>query len=357
MELKDKIKQLPSSPGVYLMKDAQGGILYVGKAKNLRRRVQSYFQNVDTHSPKVAKLVKHLRDFDYILTDTEFEAFLLECKLIREIKPLYNKKMKSPLSYTYIAIDKAASYPKIALSNNPTRAEDRLLFGPYTSKSTVERALQGLKEHLKIVCSNPTKKKNTCLNYSLGLCLGMCLGETRVQQYSAAMAKLIALLSGSDLEILHELEQKMTAASGNYDFEAAAKYRDYVSAIEYILHKGKMIGFTEENKKIAVFERLDDSTIKLFLIKGNKVLFSEKYSLEGPHSEHLTGFVKDKIQSTFNDPVLNSARAVTSEDLDEAQIIYSYLKNNACSYMIIPEDDLGLRCAEQFCSRLLHLIH
>lgn len=127
MELKEKISSLPSSPGVYLMKDAQGGILYVGKALNLKRRVQSYFQSLDSHSPKVKKLTRHLRDVDYILTDTEFEAFLLECRLIKEYKPLYNKKMKSPLSYTYLVLEKDGDFPKLTVSNNPAKSPDNLL--------------------------------------------------------------------------------------------------------------------------------------------------------------------------------------------------------------------------------------
>lgn len=286
------------------------------------------------------KLVKHLRDFDFILTDTEFEAFLLECKLIKEYQPIYNKKMKSPLSYTYIVIEMGVGCPRISIGHNPAKKENRLLFGPYTSKNTVIKALQAIKEHLKIICSNPANKKNTCLNYSLGLCLGMCLGERKADLYHSAVNRIIALLKGSDLGIVKELEKKMSDASKIYDFETAAKYRDFLSAINYVLNNEKVIHFTEENNNFAVIERLCDSVVKLFLIKGNKVLFSNRYELVDITSEQLCAIIKDNILSAFNIPALDSPLEVTCEDLDQAQIVYSYLNTSSCGYAIIPQDSL-----------------
>src|SRR5690606_14021615 len=142
MNLKAKAKKLPSSPGVYLWKDSSGSIIYVGKSKNLKNRVQSYLQDSKNHSKKVEKLVSHLRDFDYILTDTEFEAFMLECKLIKEIRPIYNKLMKNPQSYTYISIQADKELPRIELTNQIN--ENASNFGPYTSKNTAEKVLSGM---------------------------------------------------------------------------------------------------------------------------------------------------------------------------------------------------------------------
>ena len=132
MNPKEKAKQLPSSPGVYLMKDSYGSIIYVGKSKNLKNRVSSYFQESSTHSNKVIKLVQHLKDFDIIQTDTEFEAFILECKLIKEIQPLYNRLMKNPQSYTYIRIVMDRSSQRIELANRMNEDDGNLYFGPYT---------------------------------------------------------------------------------------------------------------------------------------------------------------------------------------------------------------------------------
>ncbi|MFC6604942.1 GIY-YIG nuclease family protein [Ectobacillus funiculus] len=328
---------MPLSPGVYLMKDSLGQIIYVGKAKNLKNRVQSYFRDSKSHSPKVKKLINHLKDFDYILTDTEFEAFMLECTLIKELKPTYNRMMKNPQSFTYIAINMNEDYRDIEMTYSPIENDGKLYFGPFTSKSTVERAIQGVKECFKIHCSNPSRKNTACLNYSLGLCIGMCLGGSAVKQYNEIIDKMIALLTGTDMSILEEMKQMMVAASEKYDFEAASKYRDNISAVNSLLSKEKVIEFTEGNHNIVTIDPLTDSTIKLFLIKRTNVLFSHKYSLESSYIEQLSEEIKTNILTYFKNNDLNSAIAVSRDEIDEAQIIYSYLNSSNCSHLIIPD--------------------
>lgn len=337
MELKEKIKNLPSSPGVYLMKESRGGVIYIGKANNLKRRVQSYFHNSKSHSPKVEKLVKHLTDFDYLLTDTEFEAFMLECQLIKQLKPLYNKKMKNPLSYSYIAIQMDDEYPSIAITNIRTKKNNHHYFGPFTSKGTVERALQAIKEFYKIICTKPASKDSTCLNHSLGLCIGMCLGGTPGKQYKKIINKIINLLNGTDLSILKDLEQRMQDASNNFDFETAAKYRDYLNTINSLINKTNVITFTEDNRNIVIIESLDKCTVKLFLVKRNQIVFSEKYVLNSSASIQLCAIIKTNISIFFKTKELNSSGQVNSDELDELQIIYSYLNGSNCKYVTIPE--------------------
>ncbi|AGK99418.1 UvrB/UvrC motif-containing protein [Clostridium pasteurianum] len=337
MNLKEKIRELPSSPGVYLMKDSLNSIIYVGKSKNLKNRVGSYFQNSKSHSPKVIKLVKNLKDFDYILTDTEFEAFILECKLIKTIKPIYNRQMKNPKSYSYIKIIVNEKYPGIEISNESSEIDGNIYFGPYTSRNTVERGIDGIKEFCKILCSNNFRKTSSCLNYSLGLCIGMCLDNTPIKQYLNIFDKIIKLLGGDDKSLLTEMEHKMNSLSDNFDFEKAAKYRDYISAVNYLIDKFKVIEFAEENKNIALLEPLGDNIIKFFLIKGNKLLFSKKYILKD--IENLKSIMKNNILFYFKDKGSKNLIGIGKEDIDEAQIIYSYLKNksNSCNYVIISE--------------------
>ena len=340
MDLEAKRKGLPSSPGVYLMKDSLGNIIYVGKSKNLKSRVGSYFQNSKSHSPKVVKLVKNLKDFEYILTDTEFEAFILECKLIKEIKPAYNRLMKTPMSYSYIKVTSYGKYPSMETSSECSEGDGNICFGPYTSRNTVERALQSIKEHCKILCSNNSRKTSACLNYSLGLCIGMCLDSPPIEQYFSIVDKIIALLNGTDKSILEEMESIMNQAAERFDFETAAKYRDYISAVNYLLDKINVVEFAKENKNIALLEFLDDNTVKFFLIKGNKVLFSEKYKLADFDSEELKDIFKANILFHFNNKDLKNLTEVKREDIDEAQIIYSYLesKSNNCKHVIIEEE-------------------
>ncbi|WP_445489802.1 GIY-YIG nuclease family protein [Niallia sp. 03133] len=337
MNIKDKAKKLPSSPGVYLMKDSSDHIIYVGKSKNLKNRVQSYLQNSKNHSKKVEKLVNHLKDFDYILTDTEFEAFMLECHLIKELKPLYNKLMKSPQSYTYIRIRMDKGLYRLEQTNQIDEKDCNLYFGPYSSKNTVEKAIKGMKEFFKMQCSNPSYQNTPCLNYSLGLCMGTCFNSSAREQYHHNINRIIALLEGADTIILAELEQKMIETSMSFDFEKAAKVRDCIEAIHSLLQKEKVIEFTKENKHIIVIECVDELNVKLFLINRNKVLFNQMYKIDFTNSNQLAGWMKSNILAYFKPKSPHSPAAITKDEIDEAQIIYSYLNSNACEYLIIPE--------------------
>jgi excinuclease ABC subunit C len=333
MDLKEKVKNLPSSPGVYLMKDSSGSIIYVGKSKNLKNRVSSYFHSSKSHSPKVVKLVKNIKTFEYILTDTEFEAFMLECKLIKELKPLYNRLMKNPLSYAYIKIKINEKYPSIDFCNERVESDGNLYFGPYTNKNTVERAVQGIKENCKLLCSSTSRSNSSCLNYSLGLCIGLCMRNVAKEQYDSIIDSIINLLNGTDRRILDEMERKMKLAAEKLDFETAVKYRDYISAVSYLLSREKVIEFTEENKNIVFLETLQDKNVKFFFIKGNKVLFNNMYKLDGLDAKQL----KTAILISFKNKELSSDLKVDRNGIDEAQIIYSYLKNSNCKYVILPD--------------------
>jgi excinuclease ABC subunit C len=306
------------------MKDQAGNIIYVGKAKNLKRRVQSYFQNSKAHTQKVVKMVHNIIDFEVIHTDTEFEAFLLECQLIKELKPHFNKKMKSPQRYSYVEIDIANEFPSIKVVSIPNK--QHLYFGPFLNKHTMEKAIQGLKEYFKILCCNPSNQKSACLNVSLGMCIGICTGSAK-EEYHTIIKRIIALLNGTDLSILEEMRQKMIEASNHFDFEAATKYRDYIEIVTHLNNKEKVIEFTEKNHNIVV----RDSNMKFFLIKGNKVIFKENYDFNEES-------IKSIILSHFKIDREGSHNKLSKEDLDEAQIIYSYLKSSNCKYIIIPDD-------------------
>jgi len=331
--IKDKVKNLPSTPGVYLMKDSRGSIIYVGKAKNLKRRVQSYFQKSKTHPQKVIKLVSNIQDFDILQTDTEFEAFMLECKLIREIKPLFNKMMKSPQSYTYIVIDMDRKYPDIEITNHRDKQDSRLYFGPFHSKNRVETAIIGIKEYYKILCSNPKKQNSLCFNHSIGLCIGMCGGGPALQQYQTIIDDIIGLLNGENRTILDDMKRKMAQAAANFNFEAAAWYRDRIDAIQFLLRKEKVIEFTEDNKNIVVIENMGGDSFKLFLIKRNRILFRNIFTFDSAEVTQLSSL----ITTTFNTAAYSYDSFVKRDEIDEAQIIYNYLKSSQCRYKTIPD--------------------
>ncbi|MFP7299757.1 UvrB/UvrC motif-containing protein [Neobacillus niacini] len=332
------------------MKDYHGTIIYVGKAKNLKRRVQSYFQHSKAHPQKIIKMVSNITDFDFILTDTEFEAFMLECKLIREIKPLFNKMMKSPQSYSYIVIDRNKKIRTIEITNNRMEQDGRLYFGPYPSRARVQQAIMGIKEFYKILCTN-SQKSSPCLNYSLGLCMGICCGGPAIAEYHSILDNIAALLSGENKGILEELKQRMDDASKNFDFEAAAKYRDKIEAITFLLKKEKVIEFTEKSRNVAVIESLNEQTFKLFLIKRNKILFSKKFD-DGTSIEQLASLMISCFQNTS----IRFIKELDREEIDEAQIIYNYLKSSKCAYKTIPETWIRKRQDKDIEKAIVNLI-
>lgn len=333
MNLKEKVKKLPLTPGVYLMKDQTGTVIYVGKAKSLKKRVQSYFQNSTAHPQKIKKMVANIDDFEIEYTDTEFEAFLHECRRIKELKPLFNKKMKSHLPYSYIAVKMDGPYRKISIVPDKPERGSTLYFGPYTSPIYVKRAIEHWKEAFKINCLHPLKG-SPCLNYTLGRCNGLCLGGNAVNQYNQIADKFVSLLQGTDREILEELQQKMGQASSDYQFEEAAKFRNYIKSLSILLYKEDVVQFTEGNKNIAVIEWLDDLTLKLFLIKGHKVIFNEKYRMSAQLGEEI----KARIITCFHESKHNEPVIIGKEELDEAQIIYNYLNGSNAKFIVIPDE-------------------
>ncbi|WP_203557240.1 UvrB/UvrC motif-containing protein [Bacillus sp. B15-48] len=339
MDLKEKAKKLPLSPGVYFMKDAYENIIYVGKAKKLRNRVQSYFQESKHHSPKVKKLVKQIKDFTVIHTDTEFEAFLLECQSIKDIQPFYNSRMKRPQTYPYIVIDYVNGLRQVDISTNPHlyKNTNALVFGPYSSKTILETAISAIKECYQINCCNLGKRNSPCLNYSLGTCNGVCfLGEATLEYYESVINKLISFLSEKDDSIVKDMEQKMNLAAERNDFEKAAKFRNYVSALHVLTHRKKVLTFTKKPKNIAVIEVLDDDHLKFFLLKGNNILFKEKYDLKLLSHNELKSQLQRNILAYFKKET-NKVSLIQQEEIDEAQIIYSYLKDSQTTYIAIPQ--------------------
>ncbi len=319
------------------MKDSQGHILYVGKAKSLKKRVQTYFQNTKNHSPKIKKLVTHLKDFDTIQTDTEFDAFMLECHLIKEIKPHYNRMMKSPQSFAYLVIDPHKKVRKIEVCNQPTDIDNSYIFGPFTSRSLVERAINGIKDCFRINCAFSSIKNSACLNYSLGTCNGVCLGGPAVEQYNAIIDRLIGFLNRTDMSLIEEMQQMMHQASEECNFEVATKFRDWIDTVSLLLKKEKVIEFTEENHNIIMVECLDDSTIKMFLVKRTQVLFSEIYQIKDLSMEQLIETITLNAHAYFLKHELKESYDVSRDEIDEAQIIYSYLNSPNCHSVIIED--------------------
>lgn len=338
MSLQEKIKQFPLTPGIYLMKDSLGNIIYVGKSKQLRTRVQSYFQPSRQVSRKIENLTYNVKDIDYIETDTEFEALLLECQYIHELKPRYNSLMKNPSRYCYITIDEKERWPSIDIVPTLSQKGNQHYFGPFSNRNAVERALQGVKEHFKIDCLHFPQRKGPCLNYSLGQCMGLCIGKYH-EEYRQIILQIIKLFQGKNSSLINELEKAMENFAKECHYEKAAKYRDHLNSLRSLLRQERAIEFIKGDKKIAVFEPLQDNSFKFFLIQGNQVLERKKYSLSLNQGESVAA---DRIVQTILSFQLNGntkpqTRIIGKEGIDEAQIIYQYLQNGNCYYFQLDE--------------------
>ncbi|MGD6830785.1 GIY-YIG nuclease family protein [Sutcliffiella halmapala] len=337
MNLQQKIKFLPSSPGVYLMKDPYGTILYVGKSKELKKRVQSYFRASTVHTPKIKRLVTHVSDLDHIETDTEFEAFLLEWKLIQEYKPHYNRKMKSPQSFIYLAIPKNREFRSLKITTQPMSNERFHCFGPYTSRKTVVRAIEGFNDTFQFQCSHPNNKKSRCLNYSLGFCNGLCLGGAALEDYDRMLDLLISHLEHQDTRLMELVKNRMESAAEKLEFEEASRYRNYLNILNTLSYKEEVIHFTEANHKVAIVEKIDEETGKILIIQRTEVIYSKKFAFEDG-LESLKEKIKVHLSSTSKDEPFQE---VTKFEIDKAQIIYSYLNSGNCRFVILEGDWLS----------------
>ena len=240
--LKEKAGSLPLQPGVYVMKDKSGQVIYVGKAKKLKNRVTSYFRNVEKHLPKVYKMVEHVHDFEYIVTDSEFEALILECSLIKQHKPKYNILLKDDKGYSYIRISDE-EYPRITTEKNTT--EKGKYLGPYTSSYITKEAVNEANRVFMLPTCNKKfprdfRKERPCLNYHIKQCMGVCRGRISVPEYMGIIAEAEEFIRSGGAASIERMEAEMNKAAEELEFEKAAFLRDKKIAIERVGEKQKV---------------------------------------------------------------------------------------------------------------------
>ena len=247
-ELREKARNLPLEPGVYLHKDKTGRVIYVGKAKALKNRVSQYFQSDSRHSPKTRKMVSNVWDFDIIVTESEYEALVLENSMIKKYKPKYNILLKDDKGYPYIKVTTSRPFPEFSLVSGPQADADRY-FGPYLSRHIAYQVIETISETLKLktcrrVFPRDIGKERPCLNQHLGRCLAPCAGGISAEEYAALVGEGVALLEGNSKKLVRDLEAKMLEASEELQFERAAMLRDRIRAINALGEKQKVVAGT-----------------------------------------------------------------------------------------------------------------
>ena len=328
-DFKEKLKNLPLCPGVYLMKDAEGKIIYVGKSKVLKNRVSQYFQNSGSHSPKTASMVSHINDFDYIITDNESEALALECNLIKKNRPKYNILLKDDKQYPYIKITAYEDFPRIFITRKVIK-DGSLYFGPYMSSYSIKNALETIKKIFMVRSCNlklpeDAGKQRPCLYYHIKQCCAPCTGKITKEEYSDIFEKIADVLKGDYKKINKVLTDKMNTAAENMEYEKAAVFRDKIAAIKDLSTEQKISSSKGGSRDIiGIFSDLTESCIQVFYVRGGKVVGSEYFTLKNnidTPKQMIEEFVKQFYFTTSNVP----PEIVVPFELDDSLDIENWL--------------------------------
>ena len=280
--VEEELKKLPHKPGVYIMRDAADGILYVGKAVNLHNRVRSYFRENIGRGPAIDKMVTLIARFEYIVTDSELEALVLENNLIKEYSPKYNTLLKDDKTYPYIKVTTGEEYPRILFSRTMKKDKSKY-FGPYTSAAAVKDTIDLLNKLYQLRTCNRNLPRDIgcdrpCLNYHIKQCLAPCQGYVDKAEYRRQVEGALEFLNGNYGPILRDLEQKMKTAAENLEFEEAAGYRDLYQSVKSVSQKQKITDSDGEDKDIiAMYQEGREAVVQVFFVRGGKLLGREHY--------------------------------------------------------------------------------
>lgn len=328
--IEEELKKLPKEPGVYIMHDAHDDIIYVGKAISLKNRVRQYFQSSRNLTPKIQQMVSKIARFEYIVTDSELEALVLECNLIKEHRPKYNTMLKDDKTYPYIKVTVNEPYPRILFSRTMKKDKARY-FGPYTSAGAVKDTIELLQKIYKIrncqrVLPRDTGKDRPCLYYHIHQCEGPCQGYISQEAYKESVKGVLSFLGGNYNEVMTMLQNKMQAASDALDFEGAIGYRDLLNSVKHVAEKQKITSSQMEDRDIIAFARADDeAVVQVFFVRNGKLIGREHFYVTGvasdTRSEVMTAFIKQFYAGTPFIP----KELLLQEPINDEEIITSWL--------------------------------
>lgn len=298
-DFEEELKKLPAKPGVYIMHDAQDSILYVGKAVNLRNRVRSYFRENIGRGPQIDKMVSLITRFEYIVTDSELEALVLENNLIKEHLPKYNTLLKDDKTYPYIKVTVGEEYPRILFSREMKKDKSRY-FGPYTSAGAVKDTIELLNKLYQLRTCNRSLPRDIgeerpCLNYHIRQCLAPCQGYVNKEEYRQQVEQALSFLNGNYGSILKELEGKMQSAAENMEFEEAARYRDLYNSVKSVAQKQKITDSAGEDRDIIALSKDDmDAVVQVFFVRDGRLIGREHF-----YMMRVSGCEKEQILEDF----------------------------------------------------------
>ncbi len=342
--IQEELKKLPDKPGVYLMHDKNDAIIYVGKAVNLKNRVRQYFRASHNEGIRKDQMVGLIDRFEYIITDSELEALVLECNLIKEHRPKYNILLKDDKTYPYIKVTLGETYPRVLFSRQMKKDKSQY-FGPYTSAGAVKDTIELIQKLYQLRTCNrqlprDTGKERPCLNYHIHQCQGPCQGYISPEAYRARIKKALDFLNGDYKPILEELQQKMQAAAEALDFEKATEYRDFINSVRQVSEKQKVTSSDGEDKDIIALAKDDrDAVVQVFFIRDGRLIGREHFYVTidtGDTTQQiLTSFIKQYYAGTPFIP----KEIMLQTQIGEADVIAQWLsgKRGQKVYVRVPQ--------------------
>ena len=326
-----ELKKLPGKPGVYIMRNSGGDILYIGKAVSLKNRVKQYFQSGAGHTPKVAAMVSKVSRFEYIVTDTEFEALILECTLIKKHRPRYNVLLKDDKHFPYIKITLDEPFPKIQMTRKIGKDKARY-FGPYLNTHSIYDTLHELRKvfplkNCKKELPRDIGKSRPCLNYHIGLCAGPCTGDITEEEYKKSIFDICIFLEGRHTDIVNRIEKDMETAAEEMRFEQAAAFRDKLRALKHIQEKQKSLSTAQYDQDvIACYSDAIDTCVAIFFIRGGKLVGREQYLFEGVVAEDRASLLRGFIEQFYGSIGFIPKEIILQEPIEDMALMEQFLR-------------------------------
>ena len=352
-QLQEELAKLPDQPGVYLMHDKKDAIIYVGKALSLRHRVRQYFQPSHDEGIKKAQMVRQIARFEYIVTDSELEALVLECNLIKEHRPKYNTMLRDDKTYPYIKVTLGEAYPRVLFSRTLKKDKSRY-FGPYTSAGAVKDTIELVQKiyHLR-TCNQKFPeafgKKRPCLNYHMKQCQGVCTGQISREEYQKNVDGALDFLNGNYRPVLSMLEEKMQAAAGAMEFEKAAEYRDLMNSVKSCAQKQKITHNDGEDKDIiALAQSGEDAVIQVFFVRSGRLIGREHFFMNVKVEDETSQLLERFIQQFYAGTPLIPREIFLQEDVEDAPVLEEWLtaRRGARVYLRIPKKGMKEKLVE-----------
>jgi excinuclease ABC subunit C len=362
--IEEELKQLPAKPGVYLMHNAQDEIIYVGKAIRLKNRVRQYFQDSRNLTPKIARMVSQIARFEYIITDSELEALVLECNLIKEYRPKYNTMLTDDKTYPYIKVTTGEAYPRILFSRLMKKDKSRY-FGPYTSAGAVKDTIELLRKIYKIRSCHRNLPKDIgigrpCLYYHIGQCDAPCQGLISEADYQQQIQQVLQFLGGNYEPVIQMLTEKMLQASEEMAYEKAMEYRDLIRSIHQITEKQKVTSAQMEDKDVIGLARAgNEAVVQVFFIRNGRLIGRDHYYLTGVESESRAGVLTSFVKQFYGESPFVPRELMLPETIEDSEIILQWLSEKRGQKVIlrVPKKGQKERLVELACKNALNILN